>query len=275
MKSSWLVMLMLSALTVQAHAADTLGVVAIQSTPAVLRADRAYLLLRIDETKSGMSPALPVFLRKPSDTEVADYVAAKKAAYEDDLPDLIKQNAKSGTGKPPSIDTYPFTYRGRPNLFSIQHKMGIEGPKKFRVYLIEVDPTDYIIYGSTDGGDLETCNCLGTVGFHADAGVITDLGTILFDDSDAVSEIPELAPITGVTRVGGNVIIATAVRPAGKDTVVPALATGLARKNAAYYAVGPFVEPGASNIFRLAPIAGVMHYANGRVIDDATGKILP
>jgi hypothetical protein len=66
--------------------------------------------------------------------------------------------------------------------------------------LIEVDPTDYIIYGSTDGGDLETCNCLGTVGFHADAGVITDLGTILFDDSDAVSEIPELAPITGVTE---------------------------------------------------------------------------
>lgn len=268
-------MLVVCFVTTPVHAADKAGIVPIQAGPVVIRPDRAYLLLRVDETNSGLAPALPVFLRKPSDAEVADYDTAKKAAYERDLPNLTKRSAVAGSVKPPNIDAYHFTYDNTHNLFTIPHNMSLESSNNFHVYLIEVDPTDYFIYGSTNGYVLDTCNCLGTVGFHAYAGVITDLGTILFDDPESVSRIPELAPITGVGKIGGNVIIATAVRPASKDTAVPAIAAGLARKHAAYYAVGPFAEPGAENIFRLAPIPGVMHYAEGRAVDDVTGHVLP
>ncbi|GAA0329449.1 hypothetical protein GCM10009087_44570 [Sphingomonas oligophenolica] len=280
MKHAFLLILSIFVLASPAYAKDETGVIAIRSAPIVLRPDQAYILLRIDQTQSSLAAVQPVFLRAPTDAEAARYLAAKQAAFTRDLPELIAENKKQGNA-PPIIDQYAFNYEGPKNVFVVTKGTSLEGKGDFRTYLLELSPGDYIFYGSSaatlssSASVLDTCNCLGTVGFHAEAGVITDLGTFLFDGVSRKSAIPELAAETGLGESYGNDVIGAAIRPATKDAIVPSAVTSLARKPAAYYAVGTFVEPGTDNINRLAPIPGILHYSNGRVVDDATGSILP
>lgn len=281
MKHVVLLILSIFILARPAHADNDTGVVPIRSGPLTLRPDRAYILLRVDQTQSNLVPVQPVFLRTPTDAEAARYLAAKQAAFTRDLQKLVEENKREGSGDAqPTIDHYAFDYDGPKNVFAVTRGMSLEGKGSFHIYLLEVTPGDYIFYGSSAAtlsrseSVLDTCNCLGTVGFHADGGIITDLGTFLFDAVDQKSTIPELAAETGLGKSFGNEVIGAAVRPAAKDVAIPSLITNLPKKSAAYYAIGTIVEPGTDNINRLAPVAGVMHYANGRVVDEATGAIL-
>lgn len=282
MKRFILLILSIFVLAGAARADDQTGVIAIRSAPIILRPDRAYILLRVDQTQSTLAAIQPVFLRTPTDAEAASYLAAKQAAFTRDLPEIIERNRKEGSGgAQPTIDQYVFDYKGTKNVFAVTKGMSLEGKGDFHTYLLELSPGNYIFYGSSaatlpsSASVLDTCNCLGTVGFHAEAGIITDLGTFLFDGVSRKSAIAELAAETGLGESYGNEVIGAAIRPAGKEAIVPSPVTGLPRKPAVYYAVGTFVEPGTDNINRLAPISGVMHYSNGHVVDDATGNILP
>lgn len=280
MKYALLLILSIFVLVRPARADDNTGVVAIRSGPIVLRADRAYILLRVDQTQSNLVAIQPVFLRIPTEAEAADYLAAKQAAFARELPTIEKDRGVEPVSVPPTIDQYAFDYKGPRNVFAVTKGMSLEGKGSFHTYLLQIDPGDYVFYGSSAvtlsraASVLDTCNCLGTVGFHAAAGVITDLGTFLFDSVGQKSVIPELAPETGLGKSFGNEVIGAAIRPAAKDTTVPSLLMNSPRKPARYFAIGSFVEPGTDNINRLAPIPGVMHYANGHIVDETTGHVL-
>lgn len=272
MKSAWLAL----ACCVMAApaAAQSVNATAITAGPVQLKPDRGYILFRIDETLTQLPIVSPVLLRKPGPAEVALYDAAKKAAFEHDLPALTRRNAKQGITTPPKIEDYAFSFWGHPNLLRAWRKSGVALDKKVYAYLYEVEPTDFIVYGASISGNLDTCNCLGTIGFHVDPGVITDLGTFLMDDAEPLSAIPELASTTNAGKTYGNVVIATAIRPVTAATTIPSFIGDAPRKPAEFHAVGPFVEPGADSISRIAPMAGVLHYDKGLPVDDKTGQTL-
>jgi hypothetical protein len=257
-----------------AHAEPGAGMVAIQTAPAVLKADRGYILMRVDESLSQLPPASPVFQRKPLSSEVADYEAARKAAYDKDLQALTRRNDAEAIAKFPPLVAYPFSYWGHQNLFRVWRKQALASANKVFTYLLEVEPTSYVVYGATISNHLDTCNCLGTVGFAVAPGVVTDIGTVLLDDAEPLSAIPELASTTNMGKPYGDVVIASAIRPATADTPVPPALAAMPRVLAKLHAVAPFVEPGADTISRIAPIPGVLHYEKGRPVDDGSGQVL-
>jgi hypothetical protein len=137
-------------------------------------------------------------------------------------------------------------------------------------YLVEVPPGDYVYYGMGVNHVLQTCNCLGTVGFTVAPGRVTDIGTLLYDVASKTSDVPELMAETGLGASvnGGGVLTVTTIRPTSAQT--PAL-PGVDRAivmPADFKAIGPYPNGGALYINRLAPIAGVLAYdKDGRVLD--------
>jgi hypothetical protein len=68
--------------------------------------------------------------------------------------------------------------------------------------------------------------------------------------------------------VNGHVVLfASAVRPVDASTSTPAALAGKTIVPADYRATGKFVSPFAFGINRLAPIAGVLGYDGGTVLD--------
>jgi hypothetical protein len=234
--------------------------------PLQLRADRAYLLLRIDTSYSKFTANM---LRVPVPAELAAYDEAKRAAY-------AKAGGKSENRAVP-IERFGFDYQGPPNFFELSPSQPLAMEGKLAIVLAEVMPGDYVFYGEGYRGYLFECFCLGTVGFTAAAGQVVDMGTMLIAKASAPSPIPEL---TGEVDLGPSAsmdyqLFAVALRPQRTgDTLPPGL--DAARVSAARFrAVGPFVEPNAMLINRLAPIPGVLAYDRGRVIDVATGLEAP
>ena len=244
-------------------------------TAVTLRPDRAYVLFRMRPAATVVRFLEPVFLRKPSEDELNAYRAAKKAAFDRDLPKLLKQ---VGKGQPaPGLDTYAFTYDGPGNVDKIDRTKFVEDGED-RVFLVEAIPGDYVLYGIAQGTDLVwVCNCLGTVSFRADAGIITDIGTILMAQAHLPTDIPELKTETdlgkSVSPVG--ILFAEAVRSSRPDSYVPQSLRGFNRKPAHFEPVAPFVETGTAYINRLAPMPGILSYDGGKVIDGRTGKVVP
>jgi hypothetical protein len=224
-----------------------------------LRADRAYLLLRIDTTRLNFGPAI---LRVPTRQEVDDYEIVKKEAH-----------AKAGKKAGP-LESFSFDYQGRPNLFLILPKVSIAAAGKIKTVLVEVSPGDYVLYGI---GGVYECFCLGTVGFSAQSGQITDLGTMITDWAWQPSVYLELS---GEVDLGPSAdidygLFATAMRPKRSSDSMPVGLDTSKVKSASYRAVGPFLEPSTNLINRLAPMPGVLAYDQGRVIDVITGKEAP
>jgi hypothetical protein len=137
-----------------------------------------------------------------------------------------------------------------------------------------VTPGDYIFYGEGFGGYLMECMCLGTVGFNAPAGQVTDLGTMLIAYAARPSAIPELAGEVdlGPSAMMDYALFAVALRPSHAGGGLPEGMAGATVMPARLRAVGTFVEPNTLLINRLAPIPGVLAYEAGRVIDVATGR---
>lgn len=230
--------------------------------PLQLRADRAYILLRIDTSASRFSADI---LRVPSDAELDAFSVAKRAAHD-----------KAGPKAPP-IDAFAFDYNGRPNLYEFPPGKSLARSGKVATVLAEVMPGDYVFYGGGFGGQLHECMCLGTVGFTALAGQITDLGTMLSDFAAKPSAIPELAGEVnlGPTAEMDFVLFAVALRPPRAGEALPDGIDAATVRPARLYAVGSFVEPNTVLISRLAPIPGVLAYDAGRVIDVPSGQVVP
>lgn len=256
-------------LSAPAMAREADGVAYMRTTPPTLNAAKAYLLLRSSTAKSGMMSIRHVLLRVPTEQEIAAYRAAKEAAYRAELPALTK---KAKGGAVPTIDQYAFDYPGPTNLFDINSNEFLEDGD-MRTFLVEVPAGTYVLYGSSVGGvGLSSCNCLGTVKFHAAPGMITNLGSLYIDKVHKPSPVPHLEDNIGPSMFQYGFVIGQGLVPTDDNTPTPAVLADLKTVPAEYHAVGLFREPGAAGINRLAPVPGILGYDRGKVIDLRTGQ---
>lgn len=234
------------------------------SAPTALDPDKAYLLFRSSRAKSGMFAIENVLLRIPEQAETEAFYAAKKLAFEKALPGLRK---KQKDGTEPVIEQFPFEYDGPPNAFATKSSDFLVDGEVERTFLIEVPEGIYVLYGIAVGSRaIATCNCLGTVRFRAEKGVITQLGTLYADKVHKPSDIPHLEDNRGASMFQYSFILGQALVPATAGTEVPESLQALPRVLARFEPVQPFLEPGAASINRLAPIPGILEYDRGRVI---------
>lgn len=229
--------------------------------PVVIAQDKALAVLRFQSPWSMMGAFL---MRIPSAEEVDAYEMAKRAAYD-------KASKKGKT-----YETFPFDYQGVSNFYEITTKKAIiRNP--VAVVVAELPPGDYVLYGQGNSGLLYECLCFGTVGFNLRAGHATDLGTFLVDKAWERSNIPELATVSDLGRIGrmDYFLFAVGLRPAqAGDIKVPGLDPSKIVP-AQFHAVGPFIETNTVLATRLAPVEGVLRYDGGRVIDIMSGKESP
>jgi hypothetical protein len=251
----------LLAVTSPAQAADPAGVTNLVAPSAALDPGKAYLLFDSSDAKSGMFRIGHVFMRVPSETEVDAFLAAKREAYDKDLPKLRK---KAKDGPVPTFEEYGFTWKGAQNTFAVD----LGKPLGAGItYLLEVPAGTYVLYGVSVGTrGFVSCNCLGTVKFEARPGQITQLGALYAAKVHKDSPVPYLEDNLGEQMFQYGFIMGQALVPATEATPVPAALAGLPLVRASFAPVGMFAEPSAPMINRLAPIPGILEYDRGRVI---------
>lgn len=236
----------------------------LEQAPAALEPGSAYILLKSSVAKSGLFAVQQVMLRKPSEQEMSDYLSAKQVAYDAELPKL-KKAAKDGPV--PTIDEFAFDYDGKPNSFVVTVGKFLEDGD-MRTLLLKVPPGDYVLYGVTVGNrGIITCNCLGTVGFSAQPGVITHLGSLYADKVHKESPLPHLEDELGEQMFQYGFVLGAALVPADAQTPVPASLQQLPISLAQLEIVDQFYQPGVPNINRLAPIPGILGYESGLPVD--------
>lgn len=256
-----------------------------------IKPDRAYLLFRVHRPK-GVPAFEPVFMRKPTSPELEAYRAAKQQAFDAARPKLVEgrekalqrqaestaQGRKTNAPVPPepSLDNFPFFYRAH-NLAAIRHNFVFGKGATDNLYLIEAIPGDYVLYGLSWGTGpqmLAVCWCLGTVGFAAKPGVISDLGTMYFDKAKFRSDIPELRDETGFGPSSDTpgFLLAGTVRPDRRDGVDLSGLRGNQAVPATFHAVGLFVDRNNAGVNRLGPVPGILEYKRGRPMDVASGQ---
>ena len=262
-----------------AEAKQASGVVPIRAgTPVTIAPDKAYILFRTIRFKSGEFSVQPVFLRVPAEQELAEYRAAKQAAFDKDLPKLMKHyEASNGKEPRPDIEDYGFTDKAHTNVFTVSGGAAYEDMPDQRTFLLEVPVGKYVLYGLGIGtAAVGTCFCLGTVSFQAEPGIVTDMGTVLVAKASDPSGEPELRDVTGLGKSinFGYYLFSAAVRPATSATAAPGGVPADRRRPADYQAVGPFLQPGAIHVNRLGAVPGVLRYDAGKVVDVKSGLVL-
>ncbi|MEP2734992.1 MAG: hypothetical protein ABJP34_01745 [Erythrobacter sp.] len=230
-----------------------------KEAPVTIKADKAYLLMRAPKLKSSV-----FVLRVPTEQELADYQTAKRAEY-----DRKKRDEP--------FEAFVFEWEGASNLYELRPTKHYSRPvKDMRVVLAEAPPGDYIVYGIGYNGILSQCHCMGTVGFTAKAGQVTDLGTSLITPAWEPSPYPELtqeADLGRVARIDFGLFAAT-IRPANADDTKPALLATLPSQPAQYRAIGPWVDTRRIFANRLGAVPGVLEYREGIAFDPKGEKTL-
>ncbi|ASK87851.1 hypothetical protein [Sphingorhabdus sp. SMR4y] len=245
-----------------------------------IRADRAYLLFRVKQL-DGVRPLEPLLMRVPTEIEIERYEIAKSSAFAKQLPILNRQyerelkryqsrgdNAAPAPQKP-SIDSFAFVWDEIANLQDVDYGDAFLKTDDEEIFLVEAKPGEYILYGFTPSTGLPRlmfCLCLGTVGFTANAGEVTDLGYLISDFSLRGSTAPELEGRPGFSGT---------VRTARPDSLIPQTLSNTKIKAAQYRAIGRFFTPNAVNIDRLGPVPDVLGFAKGKVINPVTGEEVP
>lgn len=224
-----------------------------------LKEDKAYILIR----PLGI-PSSVFVLREPSQSELAAYDRAKKAEY-----DKKKRNEP--------LEAFSFEWEGASNLYELNvARPYASNGKEDRVVLAEVPPGDYVLYGIGYGRILSQCHCMGSVGFTAKPGIITDLGTSLIALGSEPSPFPELVAEAGLGRVARmdyHLFAATIRPPSEKDPVPPMLAK-LPRQPVQFRAIGPWIDPRRIHANRLGAIPGVLEYREGIAYDPVAKRLL-
>jgi hypothetical protein len=223
--------------------------------PVTIRPDRAYILFRTVRPQ-GVHSFEPVFLRILRPEELAAFEAAKR--------DTSKKAPAWTIFNVNRVDAAKAFVKGRPEI----------------VYLVEAVPGDYVLYGvgwEFGGAALATCMCLGSVGFSAPAGTVTDMGYFFADVVHDESKIPEIRPESGFGQTMQNPhLIGATVRPVHSGTTVPEALRGATVAPAVYRAVGKFVERRVGGVNRLVPVPGILDYDDrGRVVDVPSGQVVP
>lgn len=245
--------------------------------PITLRADKAYVLIGLD---TDLSKFDAVILRVPGKAEIAAYEAAKHAAFDEALSKAKAKLAKNPKDKSVerlgSYDNFLFNYDARYNLLSVRPNTALANLNKVSTVLAEITPGEYVVYGEGYANFIYQCFCLGTVGFTAKAGEVTDLGTMLFAKAWEPSPIPELVGEVdlGKSAVMDYGLFAVALRPAKPGNALPPGLDANKVHPASFRAIGPFGETNVVQINRLAAMPGVLAYDQGKVIDVPSGKEL-
>ncbi len=267
-----LIVALVAVLHAAAIAKPPLVAVQFKTVPIAMDPAKAYLLLRSSRAKSGMINIEHVLLRIPTQPEIEEYLTAKQAAFEKELPKLRK---KAKDGVEPRIEDFVFHYEGTPNAFSIDGGDFLLDGEEERTFLLAVPPGTYVLYGISPGGiGLATCNCLGTVKFEARPGEVTFMGALYADKVHKKSPIPHLEDNRGPSMFNYGFVFGQALVPPTEDMAFPPVALTLPVVRAEYFAVGTFREPGAEGINRLAPVPGVLGYERGWPVDLRTGEKL-
>jgi hypothetical protein len=227
--------------------------------PIVIAPDKAYVLVRLDTDLSKFGAHI---LRVPAQAEIDAYEVAKRAAFD-------KAGKKAG-----AYESFVFDYDKAYNYFALAPGKSLAMSGKMALVLAEIPPGDYVLYGMGFGNYLYECFCYGTVGFHAKAGEVTDLGSTLFAKAWQPSPVPELAGEVdlGRTAVMDYGLFAAALRPRRADDAAAPGVDAARVVPAALHAVGAFVETNTLLVNRLAAIPGVLAYREGHVIDVASGR---
>lgn len=227
--------------------------------PFASRPDRAYLFMRIPKSSIGWLGA--AWIRVPRPDELAAYEIAKRAAFD-------KAGAKAG-----DYQSFAFDDGKQNNVYGIDLGKAFVDQGESRSFLVEVEPATYVLAGVANQRAMSHCFCLGTVEVQAQAGVVTDLGTILLDRADRPASQPELASVSNLGTMAriDYILFAGAVRPAHKGD---APVGGIQVVPGAYRASAPFVIQSAMLPNFLAPLPGVLEYRRGEVFDVKAQKIL-
>lgn len=276
---SWLMMFVCASILSSMATANPLDdVIEIRATkPIQLRSDRGYILMRSLSSMYG-----PTLMRVPTEIEMDEYIKAKQAAFNKALPSLMKDRERQIEKQPaanipmPDISRFSFQYDKVVNLQNVNMGATIERNGNYRTFLLEVLPGDYVVYGIGYKNAMPTCLCLGTVQFAVPAGEVRDIGEIIIDTAGGRSPYPELANETGLgdSMSGHNAVFSLAIRPFNNEMKIPDVIKGNFVKPAEFHAVGRFITSSAFSINRLAPIAGVLSYDRGDVIDASSGKMV-
>lgn len=251
---------------------------AVKDKPTIVIApDRAYILVRADGQTSFM------LFKDPSAEDQAEYDrlrteafdeeqerhAKKLARYERDMA-IYAKTPKANRGvrpeKPVELtrDNFAFT------PFPLLAQVGI-GPlnrlsndKGNSVYLMEVTPGSYRLYGPVSAGAQGAmagiCFCLGSVRFDAKPGEIVDMGRAVVS--------PMVKPAAGdssspVVAANGSY----SIEPPSADMPVDPRLAGMAIRPAVYRPAGKLPNFFGLPISRLQPMPGVFAYDRDRIVD--------
>lgn len=221
--------------------------------------DKAYFLFRVPEAANSI-----FFLRVPSEDELAAYEAAKRTEYD-------RKDRKM------PYEEFVFDWEGAANLYEVRpkrHYVQLDG--KLRVQVVEAPAGEYVVYGIGYNGHMYQCTCMGTVGFIAAPGEVTDLGTYLISTAWDRSPYPELKEESDLGRVARMDfgMFAFGIRPVTTGAFVPEQLRGAEVVAASYRAVGPWVDRRRIFANRLAAMPGVLEYREGIPFDPVSGKEL-
>lgn len=232
--------------------------------PITLRADRAYVLLRVKKS-SHAGWISPGFLRVPAESEVSAFETLRRAAH-------VKAGKRGGP-----YEEFAFQHKDFGNLYGVNLGRNVAETETMRTVLLDVTPGTYVLVGGGMRRAMWTCFCLGSVQVTAAAGTLVDAGTFFGEMASKPSAEAELAAVTnrGAMAQMDFASMAGAIRPYRPSDPLPASLAGTTRVPADYRAVGPFVLREALLVNYLAPVPGVLEYRRGEVVDVKSGAIVP
>ncbi len=191
-----------------------------------------------------------------------DYVKAE-AKYQRDLVLAKKTSGMKTPKKPiePTEASFQFTQFAQMANFTTG-MINRFNSKNGSIYLHAVTPGTYRIFGQVDPLiGMGVCYCMGSVTFQAEAGKITDLGTL---DVDLANSGPAEKGDSSSPRVAAY---ALALTPADNLTPVDPRLASLPRVPADLRAAGKMANYMGIAISRLPAIKGVMSYRRDQIVD--------
>lgn len=244
----------------------------VKDSPSVtLDPAKAYILLRTPN-------AMPMhFVKIPSADDQVAYDKLKAEAFDEVKEDYLKALAKyerelalakktSGMKTPkkpiePTEANFQFTRFEQLANFTMGPLNRFHS-KDGSTYLHAVTPGKYRIFGQFDPlVGIGVCYCMGSVSFDAEAGKITDLGTMTTDLSNAGP------PQKGDSSSPRVAAYAMALEPVKDSTPVDARLKSLPRNIADLRAAGKMANYFGIAISRLPAIPGVLSYRRDQIID--------
>jgi len=243
-----------------------------EGMPVTLDPGSAYLLIRTEVPEDALRYNV-VFVRALSGPELDDYAVSRAKALDEarSKPGATDDKVAAAMAK------FVERYKAATNVIFMGSGRSFATNADGATYLLRVRPGRYMIAGPGYGAIINLCMCMGTVGFEAKPGVITDLGYVLAARADKPSSVAELRADTARLGEHGTMplMFAMTVRPWRETMAVPPPLASMTRVPAYYYAIGKLPNLFGNLIGRMAPIPGVLAYDGDKVIDVKTGRRAP